>query len=94
MYEHPRFGKIRSVVLKRDLHRGDELFCDYGYTEKYLRTEKAVRSVYKIGRWLSNKTDEEFRQELKHHINFVRDVVHQYKPVLSMLASVLPITTD
>lgn len=91
MYDHPRFGQIRSVALKQDLIPGDELFCDYGYTEKFLKTEKAVRSVYNIGRWLSNKTDAEFRQELKHHINYIRDVVHQYKPVLSMLASVLPI---
>ena len=91
MYDHPRFGRIRSVTLKRDMSPGDEVFCDYGYTEKFLRTEKAVRSVYKIGRWISNKTEEEFRQDLKHHINYIRDVVQQYKPVLSMLASVLPI---
>ena len=91
MYDHPRFGKIRSVSVKRDMAEGEELFCDYGYAEKFLRTEKAVSSVYHIGRWLSNKTDEDFKRDIKHHIGYIRDVVQQYKPILSLLASVLPI---
>ena len=30
MVEHPRFGKIRSIVTYKDLPAGQELFCDYG----------------------------------------------------------------
>ena len=89
MFDHPRFGKIRSIVLLKDLECGEELFCDYGYAEKYLRTEKAVRSVFKLGRWISNKTEEEFKKELKHHVRYIRNIVHQYKPVISMLASAI-----
>ena len=89
MFDHPIFGKIRSIVLLEDLERDQEVFCDYGFTEKYVKTENAVRSVYKIGRWLSNKTEDEFKKELKSHINYVRNIVTQYKPLISMVASIV-----
>ena len=89
MFDHPRFGKIRSIELIKDVKEGQELFCDYGYTEKYVNTVKAVQSLYKFGHWLSNKKEDEYRKDLKHHIHYVKNIVNQYKPVLNILASAI-----
>ncbi len=35
MIDHPRFGRIRSIVALKDLEDGDEIFCDYGYLDQY-----------------------------------------------------------
>jgi hypothetical protein len=37
MVDHPRFGKIRSVVVMQDLEPGTELLTDYGYLGNYIQ---------------------------------------------------------
>lgn len=85
MIDHPRFGKIRSIEMTKDATAGDELFCDYGFIEQYIHSENTVRSIYKMGKWWTNKSDEEYHKYLKEHIKFVRNKVHSIKPYLDML---------
>ena len=64
---------------------GEELFCDYGYIDQYIHAENTVRSIYKLGKWWTNKTDEEYHKSLKEHIKYIRSKVHSVKPYLDML---------
>ena len=85
MVDHPRFGKIRSIVMLQNASTGQELFCDYGYIDRYIKTETTVRSIYKMGQWWTNKSDEEYHKYLKEHIKYIRNTVHNVKPYLDML---------
>ena len=85
MIDHPRFGKIRSIEMTKNALAGEELFCDYGYIDQYIHAENTVRSIYKLGKWWTNKTDEEYHKSLKEHIKYIRSKVHSVKPYLDML---------
>lgn len=71
--------------MTKDASAGDELFCDYGFIEQYIQTENTVRNIYKIGKWWTNKSDEDYHKYLKEHIKYVRNKVHSVKPYLDML---------
>ena len=85
MIDHPRFGKIRSIVLLKDVQAGEELFADYGYLEQYAKSETAIRTIYNWGKWFMNENDEDFKSDLKFHIKYLRNKVDEYKPYLNML---------
>ena len=94
MFDHPRFGKIRSIELIHDVGAGQELFCDYGYMEKYVDTQNMLQSLYKLGHWYTGKTEDEYKKEIRHQIHFIRNTVNQYKPVLTAVASVFGWKTE
>ena len=85
MIDHPRFGKIRSIEMTRNARSGEELFCDYGFIDQYIHTQNTVRSIYEMGKWWTNKSNEEYHKYLKEHISYIRSKVHNVKPYLDML---------
>lgn len=85
MIDHPRFGPIRSIVLMEDLEANQELFADYGYLEQYAMSESAIKSIYHMMKWYMNEGDEDFHQNLKHHIHYLRQKVDQAKPYLDIV---------
>ena len=87
MIDHPRFGKIRSLVLLRDMKAGEELFADYGYVENYISSEAAIKAIYRATQWWMDENDKDFHQNIKFHIRYMRKKVDQYKPYLNMLKS-------
>ena len=89
MIDHPRFGKIRSIVVLKDLPTGQELFCDYGYMQQYVQSENMMKAVMGFGKWWTNMEDEEFRNELKYHIHYVKDKVDKVKPYISLVKGVM-----
>ena len=70
MIDHPRFGKIRSIVLLKDLEANEELFADYGYLESYANSESMIKSLYHASKWFMNKSDDEFHKDMKFHIKY------------------------
>ena len=32
---HPRFGPIRTIVAIKKIQKGEEILCDYGYSENF-----------------------------------------------------------
>ena len=84
MIDHPRFGKVRSLVLLRDMKAGEELFVDYGYVESYASSDAAIKAIYKATQWWMNENDKDFHQNLKYHIKYMRKKVDQFKPYLNM----------
>ena len=93
MVDHPVFGKIRSIVLKSDVQAGDELFCDYGYLESYVQSETAMKTLYNIGKMILNKNDEEFAQDIKRHISFIKSRSDEFEPYLNMIKTAAAIFT-
>jgi hypothetical protein len=88
MIDHPRFGKIRSIALLRDVQAGQELFVDYGFLEQYAQSETAIKTIYNLSKWMSNKDDEEFHEDMKFHIKYIRNKVEYVKPYFNMLKTV------
>ena len=85
MVDHPRFGKIRSIVLKTDVKAGDELFCDYGYLDSYVQSETAMKTLYNIGKMILNKEDDEFAKDIKKHISFIKSRSEEFGPYFDMI---------
>jgi len=84
MVDHPRFGKIRSIVLKSDVLAGDELFCDYGYLDDYVKSETAIKTLYNIGKMILNKDDKEFAKDIKEHLSFIKSRSDEFEPYFNM----------
>ena len=93
MVDHPVFGKIRSIVLKSDVQAGDELFCDYGYLESYVQSETAMKTLYNIGKMILNKNDEEFAQDIKRHISFIKSRSDAFAPYHKSITTAAAIFT-
>ena len=85
MIDHPRFGKIPSIVMLKDGMAGEELFCDYGYIDKFIQTEHAIHTLYQMGRWLTNKTDQDYHKDVKSHITYIKHKVNSIKPYMEIL---------
>lgn len=55
--DHPRFGKIRSIVTTQDLKQGQELFCQYANT---IDSTTFVHQVFKdFSQYMDIQQDEE-----------------------------------
>ena len=85
MVDHPRFGKIRSIVLGKDVPANEELFCDYGYIQNYMKTEATLKTLYNLGKWITNKDDSEFVGQIKSHLNFIKSKSDQLEPYIDMV---------
>ena len=88
MIDHPRFGKIRSIVLLQDVEANDELFVDYGYVEQYAQSETAIKTIYEVSKFLSGKNDEDFHADMKYQIKYLKKKVEDYKPYIEMFKNV------
>lgn len=85
MVDHPRFGKIRSIVLKKDVHAGEELFCDYGYLDDYVKSESTLKTLYNVAKLVLNKGDDEFAGEIKRQIKFIKSRSDEFEPYVNMI---------
>ena len=88
MIDHPRFGKIRSIVMLKDVGANEELFVDYGYIEQYAASETAIKTILQMSKWFTDMDDESFHSEMKYHIKYLRNKVDEYKPYLTMLKGI------
>ena len=93
MIDHPRFGKIRSIVLLKDVKAGEELFCDYGYLispniryylDKYFKSETAIKTIYNLSKWFMNENDEEALVSWKKQFKYIRKKIKDFQPYLGM----------
>ena len=71
--------------MAKDGIAGEELFCDYGYIDQYIHAENTVRTIYQMGRWWTNKSEDEYHKYLKKHIKYIRKTVNTVKPYLNLL---------
>ena len=85
MINHPRFGEIRSIEMTRNAKAGEELFADYGFIDQYIQAETTVRDIYNMGKWWTNKSDDDYHKYLKEHIKYIKNTVKTVKPYLDML---------
>ena len=51
-------------------------------------SETAIRTILDVSKYLTNKDDEAFYSEMKHHIKYFRKQVNDYKPYLNMFKSI------
>ena len=89
MFDHPRFGKIRSIVTYKDLDADEEIFVDYGYVDEYAASETVIKNILKLSQWLTNMDDESFRGKIKYHIQILRQNVEKFTPYLDMLKGII-----
>lgn len=82
MIDHPRFGRIRSLGLLKDVGKDEELFCDYGFTDNKIQTDKALETIINLTRLVSNKDDVEVANEIKGQIKYVREKLYEYLPII------------
>jgi hypothetical protein len=66
------FVRHRSIVLNKDVVAGEELFCDYGYLDNYVQLEATLKTLFNLGKWITNKDDSEFLGEIKKYIQFIK----------------------
>jgi len=85
MTDHPRYGKIRSIVLLKDVKANEELFCDYGYLDNYSKAQSVLKGIFNLGKLLSNKNDVELAKYFKEHIKFLREKSSTATPIISMV---------
>ena len=43
MIDHPRFGKIRSIILTKDVEANEELLTNYGFLEKFIEVTEGQK---------------------------------------------------
>mgnify|MGYP001222570402 CR=1 FL=1 len=80
----------RSVVLLKDLEAGEELFADYGYLEQYVNSESMVKSIFHVGKWFMNKSDEDFHKDMKFHIKYMKKKVKDLRPYMKNVEGLRP----
>jgi len=85
MIDHPRYGKIRSIVLLKDVEANEELFFDYGYLDNHSRVESALKGIFNLGKFLSKKDDAELAMYLKEHIKILREKASAVVPIISLV---------
>jgi len=81
---HPRFGEVVCIFATKSIQENQEIFVDYGYIDKYLKTQSAIEGMLKFAKQFGGFEDNEmFKQEMKRTLGFIREKVHDMKPVLS-----------
>ena len=74
--DHPRFGKIRSIVTTQDIQAGQEIFCQYSST---VDTTTFVRQMYKdFSAYLDLQTD-------NGRSDFLQNMERDYKVMMDSL---------
>ena len=59
-------------MLRKDLKPGEEIFCDYGYLDHYMRMTTIFDTVMAIGKFVSHNDQEQFKENMKAGIQLVR----------------------
>jgi hypothetical protein len=79
----------RTVVTSKNLRKGEELFCDYGYLDKYMKLTSVYDTVISIGKFINNNDEQRFKENMKAGIQLVRkyakDYGDQFKAVGSLI---------
>ena len=88
MVDHPKFGKIRSIVLSKDVQAGEELFCNYGYLDTYVKSEATLKTLFRVAKMIINKEDDEFVGEIKRGIKYIKSRSDEIEPYINMAQSV------
>ena len=74
--DHPRFGKIRSIVTTSHLKAGQELFCEYSNT---VDSTTFVKQVFRDFTQFMDITDEEKKS------NFLETMQNDYTAMLASM---------
>ena len=74
--DHPRFGKIRSIVTTKDLKAGEEIFCEYSNT---IDSTTFVRQVFRDFTNFMDITEDEKRT------NFLENMENDYTAMLASM---------
>ena len=69
----------------KDVPANEELFCDYGYMETYIKTEETIKTLFNIGKWITKKDGSEFAHDVKEQIKFIRSKSDELEPYLQMI---------
>lgn len=67
---------------------GEEVFCDYGYLDSFMESEAMIEALLDVGKAFSDKSGQDFNQEIKHTLKYIKNQVDTYKPVLDTIKSV------
>ena len=73
---HPRFGKIRSIVTTKNLKAGDELFCQYSNT---IDSTTFVRQVFRDFTEFMDINEDEKR------LSFLKNMETDYTAMLASM---------
>ena len=74
--DHPRFGKIRSIVTTKNIKAGEEIFCEYSNT---IDTTTFVRQVFRVFSQFMDITQDEKRA------NFLETMETDYTAMLASM---------
>ena len=75
---------FRSIVLLKDPEAGEELFADY------VNSESMVKSIFHVGKWFMNKSDEDFHKDIKFHIKYMKKKVKDLRPYMKKVEGLRP----
>lgn len=75
MFDHPRFGKIRSIKLNNDLPAFEELLCNYGYLETFENLNKIIDGIVTFSKWMNSNDLPTFQKNMKNGIQLARNFV-------------------
>ena len=93
MIDHPRFGKVRSLVLTRDVEANEELLTHYGFLDNYVQTEGLLKKIFDFGKLITSDNDanggndgnDGYVDTMKRHIRFLRSKADKMRPVFEVL---------
>ena len=77
-------------MLLKDLEAGEELFADYGYLEQYVNSESMVKSIFHVGKWFLNKSDEDFHKDMKFHVKYMKKKVKDLRLYIKKVEGLRP----
>jgi hypothetical protein len=82
-------------VTARNIKKDEELFCDYGYLDKYMEMTSVFETVISIGKMINNNDENKFKENMKAGIHLIRQYANDYgdqfkvvKSILSMVAGI------
>jgi hypothetical protein len=50
-----------------------------------MKTEATLKTLYNLGKWITNKDDSEFVGQIKSHLNFIKSKSDQLEPYIDMV---------
>ncbi len=62
----------RSIVMSIDLPANEELLCNYGYLETFVKLENIIQGIVTLGKWMNNNDLNKFQKNMKDGIQLVR----------------------
>jgi hypothetical protein len=55
-----------------DLPANEELLCNYGYLETFVKLENIIQGIVTLGKWMNNNDLNKFQKNMKDGIQLVR----------------------